>query len=110
MLVLEGVIIPYGTVSHFNQLLLMHLHCQLHLKVLLKLLLALKLIENEFPILRVVNEVLKLGVCLVEPLVHLPHLSLALNDVDEEALLHVFMHCLESRLNSSLLKSHLVEL
>ena len=88
----------------------MHLHCQLYLKVLFKLLLALKLIENEFPILRIVNEGPELGVCLVEPHIHLPNLSLALNDVNKVALLHVFMHCLESRFNSIPLKSHLFEL
>jgi hypothetical protein len=49
-------------------------------------------------------------VCLIEPLVHLPHLSLALNDVNKVALLHIVVHCLESRLNSSLLDSHLVQL
>jgi hypothetical protein len=49
-------------------------------------------------------------VCLVEPHVHLPHLSLALDDVYKVALLHVFMHCLESRFNSTPLKSHLFQL
>ena len=83
-LVLEGVIEPHGMVSNLYELVLMDFNGELDLKVLLKLLLALKFVEDEFPILSVINKFLEFGVSVLEASLHLPDLGLALDYVNEE--------------------------
>ena len=90
--------------------MLMHFHCQLNLKILFKLLSALKLVKDKLRVRISVNEIKELFLNSLKPLLPLPHVSLALNYVDKEALLNILSHGFKNRLYILLLFLHLVKL